>query len=240
MPDPSRLDIPRALRALGALVQNPDDTAQAFALIESLERSAERLLRRFREDPAGAALLREKPEILPHLVDRDALRAMDEGSLGRAYLAFVESEGISAEGLVEAARAGERTAPIDPDHAYLRARLRDTHDLWHAITGYRGDILGEAALLAFSFAQTGSPGLALLVGAGLLRLHDLAATRLILGGWRRGLRAAWLPAVRWEALLPRPLEQVRRTLGVEPAPVYEPLRTSDLRAMGLLAPLPSA
>jgi ubiquinone biosynthesis protein COQ4 len=28
------------------------------------------------------------------------------------------------------------------------------HDIWHVLTGYRRDALGEACLVAFSYAQT--------------------------------------------------------------------------------------
>jgi hypothetical protein len=43
-----------------------------------------------------------------------------------------------------------------------------------------------------------------------------------------------MPAVDWARLLPRPLDEVRRELGIDEIPVYEPVRThavpSDLAA----------
>src|SRR6185369_15896231 len=116
-------------------------------------------------------------------------------------------------------------------------RMRDTHDLWHTVTGYQGDLIGEASLLGFSLAQTGNPGIAMIVLTGMLRIRQLDAIGMIAGGIRRGAKARWLPTLDWESLLPLPLETVRNLLGIEHAPKYEPLRTSTLRAEGLLAPV---
>lgn len=234
-----RLDPLRALRALLALTKDPDDTSQVFAIVDAFSLHAPaRIMRAFRASAAGRRLLAERPDIVPLLADRATLRRLPDGSLGRAYLAFVEGEGITASGLVAASEAG-RGAVADPgsDLEYVGTRIRDTHDLWHTLTGYRGDLVGEAALLAFNIPQTWNPGIALIVLVGLLRLRDVGATRTILDGLRRGRRARWLPAVEWERLLALPLDEVRASLNVEPTAPYEELRTEMLRATGMLAPL---
>lgn len=225
-----------ALFALAALVKDPDETSHVFTIVEALGgHTPARLLRRFEASAEGRELLRERPSLLPLLADRERLRALPDGSLGRAYLSFMESESISADGLVAASQAnGDRDAP--PAERFVAERLRDSHDLWHAITGYRGDVKGEASLLAFSLAQTGNPGLLAIVLLGLVRFRSREVTDLVLGGLKRGMRAADLTTVRWEALLAQPLDEVRRQLRVEPAPDYVPLRTSELRAQGMLAP----
>jgi hypothetical protein len=41
--------------------------------------------------------------------------------------------------------------------------------------------------------------------------------RYLYRAWKRGRSAAWLPPVRYEELLPRPLEEVRRLLRIQPA-----------------------
>src|SRR5580658_4289601 len=87
-------DVPRATRALSALLRDPDDLPQVFTLIESMSGTApHRLYLGMKRSATGARLLREQPDIVPILSDRERLRALPEGSLGRAYLAFVESEG---------------------------------------------------------------------------------------------------------------------------------------------------
>ena len=119
---------------------------------------------------------------------------------------------------------------LDPDLVYFGDRMRDTHDLWHVVTGYKGDLVGEASLLAFTFAQTQNPGIGLIVGMSLLRGAVPEVRKLILGGFSRGLRARWLPSQDWEALLPLPLLAVRRQLRIGPAPEYIPYRSQEYQA----------
>lgn len=230
----------RALRALRVLLANPDDTAQVFTIIEALSgRAPLRMLERFRATKTGADLLARRPDILPVLRDRAYLESLPVGSLGRAYLAFLDREGISADGLVEASVVGESGSfGITGDIAYIRDRMRDTHDLWHTVTGYQGDVFGEASLLAFSVAQTKNPGVALMVFGALARSRSGDLVQMVTRGFRDGLRAEFLPPVIWEELLPLPLDDVRRRLSIEPVPAYEPVRSSWLRETGEL-PVPA-
>ncbi|HEX8792888.1 MAG TPA: Coq4 family protein [Polyangiaceae bacterium] len=227
-------DFRRAGRALAALLRDPDDLPQVFHIIESLSGTAPaRLLWGFRRDANGKRLMRDKPDIVRKLADRAWLRTLPAGSLGRAYLEFVEREGISAEGIREASMA-ERLATA-PDVEFMRCRMRDTHDLWHTVTGYQGDVLGELSLLAFTLAQHWNSAIALIVFTGLLRGLGQGHTRVVLEGYRRGRKAAWLPPQDWESMLALPLGDVRARLGVGAPPVYAPVRTSDLRARGVIA-----
>lgn len=238
----SSFDIPRALRAARALSRDPDDTRHVFTLIESLSwRSNERIVRGCRRSETGRRLLAERPEILPRLCDRAALAALPEGSLGRAYLRFVDAEGISADGLVAASIEGQKGlhAP-GSETAYVGQRMRDTHDLWHTVTGYKGDLIGEVALLSFSNAQIWNPGVAVVVAVGVLKIREARVARAIASARLRGMRARWLPAAPWEELLALPLEEVRRRLRVRPVRPYEEMRTSTLRASGALEARPPA
>jgi ubiquinone biosynthesis protein COQ4 len=223
----------KALRAARALAADPDDLPKVFTIIEALsgDHSA-RMERRFSRSEEGRRLLAGRPDLVPLLEDREALRRLPAGSLGRAYLDFVESENISAAGIKDAdARGRAHADEILPVSAYLHQRMRDTHDLWHAVTGYRGDVLGEAALLGFILAQTHNPGVALIVAIGLFKTLGAPEGRaLIVDGFRRGRRAAWLPAQPWETMLALPVEEVRRRLRVGPPPAYVPVRSADLRA----------
>jgi ubiquinone biosynthesis protein COQ4 len=231
-----RFDLPRAARALSTLLENPDDLPQVFTLIESLSGTApHRLLLGFRLRKAGAKLLRERPDIAPLLSDREGLRKLPAGSLGRAYLAFVEAEGISPAGIKEASLEGMSEKPRIASFEYLHIRMRDTHDVWHAATGYKGDVLGELALLAFTLGQHWNTGVAFIVFAGLLKGLGRGEWRVILDGHLRGRAAEWLPAQDWESLLPLPLEEVRARLGLRAPAEYTPIRTADLRADGTLA-----
>ena len=227
----------KAFRAARALAADPDDLPQVFTIIEALSANTlDRTSKRMAASAVGSRLLATKPDIVDRLADREALARLPEGSLGRAYLAFVEREKISAEGIRSAAREGMKNRdPIPAPLDWVHARMRDTHDLWHAATGYSGDVLGETALLAFTFAQSWNPAIGLIIGIGLIKTRGapdggVAARRTILDGFRRGFKAAWLPGQDWESLLALPLSDVRQRLGLEAAPVYAEVRSSEIKA----------
>ena len=228
----------RALRAARTLASDPDDLPQVFTIIESLSgNTVHRIWKRLMKTERGQRILTERPDIVTLLEDRAALARLPEDSLGRAYLAFVEREKISGEGLREAQRKGMTNGmPLSDPYDYVHSRMRDTHDLWHAVVGYHGDVLGETALLGFTFAQTHNPAIALIIGIGLLKTIGAPQARaVILDGYRRGSAAAWLPDQEWEKLLPLPLSEVRRRLQLEPAPVYTQIRSSELKAQRAIA-----
>ncbi len=230
-----------ALRALMVLANDPDDLPKVFTVIESLPgRSPLRTMRLMRESRDGRELLATRPDLKKRLGDHDALRRLPEGSLGRAYLELVERAGITPEGIVDASEKGHVGGDDeDAEMIWMGDRMRDTHDLWHVVTGYETDLLGEAALLAFSYAQTKHPGIALVASLAIIRSVP-KARELMIGGYKRGKKAAWLPAVPWEKLLDRPLDEVRRLLAIEVAPTYEPLTSDSLREQGVLAPRAAA
>src|SRR5262249_46979818 len=119
---------------------------------------------RFFADPAARRLYEERRAIDSHTVDLDALAALPEGTLGHAYAKFLRSRGLTPE-VFDGSPAGV----TDPRLSYLMQRMRQTHDLWHVVTGCETDPAGEIALQAFTFAQIRAPGNALLVLAGVLR-----------------------------------------------------------------------
>jgi len=228
----------RALRAVRTLAADPDDLPQVFTIIESLSgNTLHRIWKRLTKTENGRRILSARPDIVAVLEDRAALARLPEGSLGRAYLAFVEREKISPAGIREAGRKGmTNQSPLSDPYDYVHARMRDTHDLWHAAVGYHGDVLGETALLGFTFAQTHNPAIALIIGIGLLKTIGAPQARaVILDGHRRGRAAAWLPEQEWEKLLPLPVSEVRRRLQLEAAPVYGQIRSSDLKAQRAVA-----
>lgn len=207
---------------------NPGDTQQAFRIADALSFGApKRITRRYRRSPVGRGRLADRRRLLDTLVDRAALEAMPAGSLARAYLDFIDSEGITADGLVEASEAG-RGADSDPDVDYVQQELRDMHDLWHTVTGYRGDLLGEAGVLAFSFGQTGHIGVGFLAAIAIVLAPSPYYRRFVIDGFRKGRAAAWLPAQDWEALLPLPLAEVRERLGIAPVGHYAEVREGPL------------
>jgi len=226
----------RALRAARILANDPDDLPQVFTIIESLSMDTlARIARRMGKSEIGRHLKATRPDIVSHLADRASLARLPDGSLGRAYLAFVEREKISAAGIRDAGAKGMTNEfPLPPELVWVHARMRDTHDLWHAATGYAGDVLGETALLGFTFAQTWNPAIGLILAIGLSKISaapsgGAAARRTIFDGVRRGKKAAWLPEQEWETMLALPVDEVRRRLALEAPPVYAEIRSDALK-----------
>jgi ubiquinone biosynthesis protein COQ4 len=207
-----------ALRAVSRLLRDPEDTRQVFVVMTALRgRSGKRMLDRFLASPVGAKVAAERRQLLDRLQDRAALAALPQGSFGRAYLAFMEAEQLTADGLVGASEAG-RPDILPPTASLFRDRMRDMHDLTHVITGYGRDGLGELCLLAFMFRHTGNLGGALiaLMGLGKFARHGAGrpAREAVFEAFAHGGKSAWLPGQDWEALLARPLDDVRRELNI--------------------------
>jgi ubiquinone biosynthesis protein COQ4 len=181
-------------------------------------RSGIRAFRRFAASPTGAQVIRERRRLLDTLSDRARLEMLPAGSFGRTYFQFMEQEQLTAEGLVEASQSWE-TDPVPADVSLFRERMRDAHDLTHVLTGYGRDPLGEVCLLAFMHAHARNPGMALIVLMSLSRMPR-AGRRAVFEAWRNGRKARWLQDQDFEALLPRPLDDVRREIGIADPTLY--------------------
>jgi len=209
----------RALRALRRLLREPERTENAFEVIAALDPDLmERGLAVMLSHPEGRRLFVERPCLLDRLEDRDALARLPEGSLGRAYLAHIERYGLDPGKLVALGRSyqGEIRAE-DEGVRWFADRSELGHDLWHVLTGYGADPLGETALLWFSHGAVAGRGNALLmIGAALRTWREggLGWPIQLARAWRRGRRAGCLGALPFELLLAEPLDDVRRLAGL--------------------------
>ena len=211
--------------AISRLLRDPDDTGQVFKVLEALRGdSLSRALRRMRADERGQRLLEEQPNIVNALNDREALSALPEGSIGRAYYDFVHAEGLSADGLIASSHEAPRFEKIGQDQRWLGDRLRDIHDLQHVMTGYGRDTLGELCLLSFMTTQVPSRGIDFIIFMGRTKGQkeqpELNLKELIGEGRQIGEAADWMLFTRWEDRLHEPLEQVREELGFMPPTKY--------------------
>ena len=231
---PQRLEPLRAYRAFRKLIRNKEDTAQVFEIMRALSgRSIGRGYNRMLKSLEGGrqAFLRE--ELAHKLDDPVWLSQFGPGSVGAAYREFREARGFTAEGLADEAR---KVAPlVDAQHpvVWYSRRIRDVHDVWHVLTGYGTDALGEACVVSFSYAQTRNLGFAF-IGWGAAREIQREATsvparRAVWQAYRNGRAARWLPGLDYEALFEQPLEAVRERLNIRPASVYQAV-SAELRA----------
>ena len=232
--DPRRYVRPRrrwltAAKALRRLLRDKEDTGQVFEIMGALNgpttaRNFERLMAM----PGGGKLAWEHVELAPKLMDGAWLDGFAAGTVGAAYRDFVRSEQLSAEGLASISRERRGTAIDDPHpYAWFGRRIRDTHDIWHVLSGYHRDGLGESCLVAFSYGQTGSLGWAVIALGAALRSrkgrHPYA--QAIWQGYQRGKAAKWLPGEDYETLMAEPLEAARRRLGITPPTLYDAIPT---------------
>lgn len=199
-----------AARALYELLRNPDDTYQVFLLgVSANARAFPNLLARFIVAEGGIDLLKEKPSIDSRTVDFGALRALPADTLGGAYARYLDENKLDPD-LFQAPPG------LPPVIAYLAQRMRQTHDVWHVLTGYKPDVPGELALQAFTFGQTRMPSSWLIATMGTIRF-GLGRPRMFadaIRGYRRGSAATFLPTVRFEEMWEKKVEDVRRELGI--------------------------
>ena len=221
-----------ALNAMRRLLRNPEQTEEVFTIIRALSgRALEKGFERFKTLPMGQRILQERRDLLSTLLDRDALRSLPEHTLGRHYLAFVERENISADGLVAASDKEANLSALPDDLARFGARQRDMHDLWHTLSDYGRDELGEACLLAFTYAQTKNRGVGFICLIGCFKLSQRYGSGVFSAAFRAyrdGRRAAWLPGQDWEAKLAQPIGKGRSELGLRPPERYQRLKYSVL------------
>ncbi|MDB5495532.1 MAG: uncharacterized protein JWP86_2869 [Phenylobacterium sp.] len=223
-PGKPKLDWLHALRAMRRLLADKEDTVQVFEIMRALNgASTARGYHRLLATPEGGRIAYERGEFARRLMDQAWLDSLPEGSLGAAYRQFVRAEQLSAEGLAEVSRTGATHADEPHPYAWFGRRTRDVHDIWHVLTGYGRDGLGEACLVAFSYAQTRGLGWAFIATVAALRARS-ARTYPYVGaiweGYRRGKAAAWLLGEDYERLMAEPLEVVRRRLKLPPPTIY--------------------
>ncbi|WP_312163059.1 Coq4 family protein [Phenylobacterium sp.] len=223
LPKP-RLQWGAALKALRRLLNDKEDTGQVFEIMRALNGTStadgyQRLL----TTTQGGRIAYERQELAAKLMDDAWLDSMPAGSVGAAYREFIRSEQLSAEGLAEVSRRDSGEVDIQHPYAWMGRRTRDVHDIWHILSGYHRDGLGESCLVAFSYAQTKGLGWALIAlgAASRSRGADYPYVKAIWQGYKRGKAAAWLLGEDYERLLHEPLEAARKRLGITPATIYD-------------------
>jgi ubiquinone biosynthesis protein COQ4 len=208
-------------------VADKDDTEQVFEIMNALAgRSVDWGYAKLLNSSEGGVQAYRRLELADRLQDREWLKTMPAGSVGAAYLDFIVSQDFSAYGLAEESRK-VTDSEIEAAHprAWYGRRLRDVHDIWHVLTGYHTDALGEACVVAFSLPQTRSSGFGLIAAAIAVQFArartGYPCARAVFQAWRDGRRAAWLPGQDYEALLAEPLDQARLRLRIRRPDIYE-------------------
>lgn len=205
------------VRTLATLARDPGRLDQVLVLAQTVNLPAVvRAVGRLEKDGVGQALLDEKPRIDRAHVDFDALRRLPDGTLGREYARFLDDNGITPDAFEKLPDVGDERA------AYVMLRMRQTHDLWHVLTGYTPDVRGEILLQAFTYAQTRAPSALLIALFGTVRwaFKWPKQGKALREAFARGARTGFLATFRWEEHWATPVSELRTLLECPPAQVF--------------------
>ncbi len=221
------------------LLKDKENTEEVFNIFEALPgRDLRERAERFLRTERGQALRRKEPWLPGILDDHATLRRTPKGSLAHAYCDFMESEGLSAQGLVdEFERFASKRERFDDQFNWYLNRMRDVHDMLHVLTGYGRDALGEACVLAFTYSQQPAPAhlfIGYLAGMNINRNTRRSAPvlRAVREGQKLGKACPRLCEQSISELLPLPIEDVRQRLNITPAVYYQQCH-AIWRSMGI-------
>jgi ubiquinone biosynthesis protein Coq4 len=198
----------KLILALFRISRNPEHTDSVFVIGESLYKmgASEIALRRFSDAPDIQEVIQKRKLLVDYHLDK--LQLLEPGSLGRAYADHMLSLQLNPDFY--------RHLEIKNDTAFVIMRLRQTHDLWHVITGFDTSVAGEIGLQAFMAAQTFLPTSFILLAGGMFQsavkhpeLADVLMENIITG-WKLGKKAKLIFGLDWEANWHTPLEDLRR------------------------------
>lgn len=175
-------------------------------------------------DPTGRRILRQRPRISSKTLSLPALRKLPANSVGRAYVGWLDREGVSPD-------TRSKVRYIDNEEcAYVMQRYRECHDFYHALTGLPIVREGEVALKAFEFANTLLPmtGLSIFAAATMKR-GERQRFASIYFPWaiRNGARGKDVINVFWEERLEDDVDQLRAELGIERPPDMRDIRKRE-------------
>lgn len=210
------------------LIADKEDTEQVFHIIAALRGGKfRRIAEKFWFSEKGQQILGSNQRLIDILDDHDTLKKLPAGTVGRAYVDFMEREGLSAAGLeAEYAKFEGVGKRFNDGIDRYGDRLRDTHDMLHVLTGYGRDALGEQCVLAFTYAQNRNLGVGFIAYAGGFELKRRVAPKAsimsaVREGQRIGNAAKNIVHEDIVALLREPIADARKRLGIAEPVTYK-------------------
>lgn len=202
----------RAFASFFKMVNAPDGDFEAIAQLSKTLNNAETLdtiVEFLARTPQGKQAFLDRPRLGE--VDLQQLLMLPEDTLGYVY-----ADHMTRNGLMPL-----QTSKSDNDYQFFIAHIRETHDLWHVVTGFDTNITGEIQLEAFCVSQLYASRFWLaLIAKNLLKavVDDIEASREYLNaitqGWTMAQRARPLFGIRWNTLWSTPLEELRTSLNI--------------------------
>lgn len=222
------------------LVADKEDTEQVFHIIEAMKgKKSHRQAWDFIQSEMGEAFMRREVDIPGMLDDHERWADCGPNTVAQHYIRFMKREGLSAAGLVEESHKWQPADQRLQDKTeWYFERLRDTHDLFHVLTTYGRDALGEACLLAYSYEQNHNLGIKFIAYAGANEIRKSTGTKAPLfsavnEGRRLGRAAGRIAHEDIEVLMREDIDAARKRLNIG-APVIYRQCLASLEAEGYL------
>lgn len=149
---------------------------------------------------------------LPKAADLDQLIKLPAGTLGHEFASHMKRYNLSVDFYPQIEVTDEKT--------YISMRFRQTHDIFHVLTGFGTSIPDELGVQAFVTALINSPMSVGIIGGGLMRsvLFDPAIQHecmmATMQGYQMGLGSRGVLSYRYEDNWAKPLSEIRSELGV--------------------------
>jgi ubiquinone biosynthesis protein COQ4 len=184
--------------AIDRLIAASGDPDSLALTIEYLSQSPHSQLALANRQPLGA-------------IDLNALHQLPVDTLGYHYADYLLSHQLQQLEAQPATTAAE----------FIDIHMRETHDIWHVVTGSSIDMLGEIQLQAFCIAQLNRSRFWLaLLTKNLLKasIYNIEAAdgymTALTSGWIMGKAAQPLFGVDWISMWELPLDRVRASLNI--------------------------
>ena len=214
--------------ALGRFMRSKtdDDIISEVAIIE-IGFARSRFGRRLARWGKTIDLLKQNPQTRKALQERlvvgpivlEDLEHLKYGSLGQVFAEHCNNRGLNPN-LVD--------IPLEEESDWLLNHLFQSHDIWHVITGWANDDVGEVGLAGFYCGQLRSPPFfiflfALIMLKKVLRRDDDIEEHIsaFCSGYSSGQTANPLFGIDWSKHWETPLKEMRQRLAVDPKEARE-------------------
>lgn len=171
----------------------------------------EKTIEHLKNDPRTREAIEVEPVQDPIVLEE--LESMPRGTLGSVFAEHCRNRGINPN-LVQ--------VPLEEESDWLLNHLFQSHDVWHVVTGWANDEVGEVGLAGFYCGQLRSPpffiflyGL-ILIKAVVRREHNLdAMISAFTSGFQAGRQTHPLFGVVWKDHWLTPLDELRESFGID-------------------------
>lgn len=156
-------------------------------------------------DQAGTDLVSQRRMMDGY--DIQKLNELPDGTLAKSYANHMISQNLQPNFY--------KNIPVVNDSTYIMMRMRETHDLWHILTGFNTTVPGELGLQAFMFAQLHTPFAPIVIcGRSLVSVFKkpdevVEVFENVSKGWQMGRKAKPIFGLDWEKNWAKPVNQLR-------------------------------